>query len=233
MSASVVVGLLDSGVDPALIPADWPRRSFVLDDDGAVMSRNDGAPDLLGHGTELARIILNGSSDLGLAVARIFTGRFVCTPAAAGAGLDWLIGRGVRIVNMSFGLSQDRAVLRDACARAIAAGVLLIAAAPARGQAVFPASYGGVVRVSGDARCSAGEVSVLGGRQADFGACVGAQRDDGGHERTGGASFATAHFTRLAAAFLSTHPEADNNRILEWMRGMSSYHGPERRSAGG
>jgi len=233
VSHRVVVGLLDSGVDPARIPGEWPRRSFVIDDDGAVIPHSDGAPDLLGHGTELARIILSGSSGANLAVARIFTDRFVCTPAAAAAGLDWLTERGVRIVNMSFGLSRDRDVLREACARAVAAGALLIAAAPARGQDVFPGSYGGVVRVSGDARCSPGEVSVLDGRQADFGACVGASRDDGGYERTGGASFATAHFTGLATAFLCADPDAGNRGILEWMEGMSSYRGPERRSAGG
>ena len=57
MSTPVVVGLLDSGVDPGLTPAAWPRRSFVIADKGMVTGRDDGAPDNLGHGTELARII--------------------------------------------------------------------------------------------------------------------------------------------------------------------------------
>lgn len=233
MRDAVVVGLLDSGVDPAQMPAAWPRRSFMLDDEGAVVPLEDGAPDLVGHGTDLARIILDGRPDIGLAVARIFIDRFACTPAAAAAGLDWLVERRARIVNMSFGLSQDRVVLRESVERALAAGALLIAAAPARGHGVFPSSYGGVVRVSGDARCSPGEISVLGGKQADFGACVGAPREDGSYGGTGGASFATGHFSGQAAAFLCANPDADNEQILEAMAGKASYHGPERRSAGG
>lgn len=233
MSDSVVVGLLDSGIDPALIPPDWPRRSFILDIEGAVTSLDDGAPDRLGHGTDLARIILDGRPGISLVVARIFTDRFACTPAAAAAGLDWLVERGARIVNMSFGLSQDRAVLRESVERAIAAGSMLIAAAPARGHGVFPSAYGGVVRVSGDARCAPGEISVLGGGQADFGACVGALTHDGGYEGTGGASYATGQFTGHAAAFLFANPDADKEGILKAMADMASYRGPERRSAGG
>ncbi len=232
MSAPVVVGLLDSGVDPALVPAEWPRRSFVIDDDGNVVCRDDGAPDRLGHGTALARIILGGTSNIYMATARIFTDRMVCTPAAAAAGLDWLIRHGARIVNMSFGLAQDRTVLRNACVRATAAGALLVAAAPARGRPVFPASYDGVVRVSGDARCRPGELSILGGAQADFGACVGRPGGEGDYERTGGASFAAAHFTRLAAEILSAAPGADNRNALHMMARRSSYHGPERRGTG-
>ncbi len=232
MSFPVVVGLLDSGVDPALVPAEWPRCSFLPDDAGNVLCREDGAPDRLGHGTALARIILGDTTKICISVARIFSDRMVCTPAAAAAGLDWLIRRGARIVNMSFGLTQDRAVLRDACARATAAGALLVAAAPARGRPVFPASYHGVVRVSGDARCRPGELSILGGAQADFGACVGRPGDDGGYETTGGASFAAAHFTGLAAEALSAAPGADNRDVLYLMERRSSYHGPERRGTG-
>ena len=201
MSAPVVVGLLDSGVDPGLAPAAWPRRSFVTDDGGAVIGCGDGAPDALGHGTELARIILADNSGIVLAMARIFTDRFACTPQAAAAGLDWLIAQGARIVNMSFGLTQDRAVLREACAHAAETGALLVAAAPARGPATYPGSYRGVVKVSGDARCHPGELSVLGGKQADFGACPGRLKSAGGYEENGGASFATGHFTGLAATF--------------------------------
>ncbi len=231
MSASPLVGLLDSGVGRSFVPDEWPRRSFVIGDDGEVVLRDDGAPDRLGHGTELGRIILGGCPEARLAVARIFIDRMVCTPAAAAAGLDWLIGKGARIVNMSFGLAQDRVVLRESCERAIASGALLVAAAPARGRPVFPGSYRGVVRVSGDARCKPGELSLLGGKQADFGACVGRPGTGGGFETAGGASFAAAHFSGLAATYLSVDPEADGGRVLQAMERLSSYHGPERRGA--
>lgn len=231
MSAPVVVGLLDSGVDPALIPAEWPRRSFILDAQDAVTPRDDGAPDLLGHGTELARIIVGASSSARLAVARIFTDRFACTPAAAAAGLDWLVGQGVRIVNMSFGLSQDRAVLREACERAVAAGIILLGAAPARGPAVYPSSYDGVIRISGDARLVPGEISVLGGRQADFGACPHPMAADNNARLVGGASFSVAHATAIAVRYLGRNPDASAAEFGKQLTKIARFHAPERRTA--
>lgn len=227
-----VVGLLDSGADPTLTPANCPRRSFGMDGHGAVSHSDDGAPDALGHGTALARIILAGASPARLAVARIFAESFACTPAAAAAGLDWLVGQDARIVNMSFGLREDRAVLREACGRAAAAGVILLGAAPARGPGVYPSSHDGAIRISGDARLLPGEISALGGLQADFGACprpMEADRDDG--KPIGGASFAVAHATAIALPFLADNPSASAADLCDYLTSIARFHGPERRMA--
>lgn len=226
MSAAPSVGLLDSGANPALVSADCPRRSFGADGYG-----DDGAPDLLGHGTALARIILAGNAPARLVVARIFMESFTCTPAAAAAGLDWLVGEDARAVNMSFGLREDRAVLREACERAAAAGVILLGAAPARGPGVYPSSYDGVIRISGDARLRPGEISVLGGLQADFGACpqpMEADRNDG--KLVGGASFAVAHATAIALPFLAGNPGAGAADLCGYLTSIARFHGPERRA---
>ena len=87
--------------------------------------------------------------------------------------------------------------MREAVATAQAAGMILIAAAPARGAVIYPGGYAGVIRVCGDARCAPGEISALGGAPADYGACP---RDMSG--RPGGASFAAAHVTGLLASHL-------------------------------
>jgi hypothetical protein len=227
MSAQLIAGLLDSGADPAVAPADWPRRSF-----GADGHNDDGAPDGLGHGTALARIILAGNAPARLAIARIFTESFACTPAAAAAGLDWLVGQGARVVNMSFGLREDRAILREACERATAAGIILLASAPARGPGVYPSSYDGVIRISGDARLRAGEISVLGGLQADFGACprpMEADRMQG--KPVGGASFAVAHATAIALRFLDGNPGTSAADLSDYLTSIARFHGPERRTA--
>ncbi len=227
MSDTTVAGLLDSGVDPALAPPDWPRRSFGVDDHD-----DDGAPDMLGHGTALARIILAGYPDARLAAARIFTDSFACTPAQAAAGLGWLVAQGARIVNMSFGLREDRAILREACERATSAGVILLAAAPARGPGVYPSSYDGVIRISGDARTQPGEISILGGQQADFGACpmpMEADRIEG--KLIGGASFAVAHATAIALPFLAGNPDAGTADLCDYLASIARFHGPERRTA--
>jgi len=231
VSGRVVVGLLDSGVDPALISDDWPRRSFILDDAGEVRALDDGAPDLVGHGTDLARIVLAGNSAVRLAVARIFTDRFTCTPAAAAAGLDWLVEQGARVVNMSFGLSQDRPVLREACQRAVAAGTILLGAAPARGPGVYPSSYDGIMRISGDARLAPGEISVLGGRQADFGACPQPIPSDSNGRPVGGSSFAVAHASAIALRFLGPNPDAGPAEFGKHLTTIARFHGPELRAA--
>jgi hypothetical protein len=218
--------MLDSGVDPAVAPADWPRRSFGVDGQG-----DDGAPDLLGHGTALARIVLARAVPARLAVARIFSDRLACSPAAAAAGLAWLVDQGARVINMSFGLREDRAVLRESCERAAAAGVILFGAAPARGPGVYPSSYDGVIRMSGDARLRPGEISVLGGLQADFGACpqaLEADRTKGGP--VGGASFAVAHATAIALPFLAGNPVAGAADLCDYLTSIARFHGPERRT---
>src|SRR5581483_5825984 len=157
MTAPVAVALVDSGV-AADGPAVRARRAFALDAAGAVVAGPAG-DDALGHGTALARLVAAAAPDAALLDAQVFGTTFLAPPAAVAAAIDWAVAAGARVVNLSFGLRADRDVLRGACARAVAAGVLLVAATPARGAPVFPASYPGVVRVSGDTRCGAGEVS--------------------------------------------------------------------------
>jgi subtilisin family serine protease len=213
MSAVITVGLLDKGVEAALVGRIAGSRCFV---DGPP------APDHHGHGTAIARIILHHAPRARLLVADLFGAHDRATPEAVAAGLDWLREERTRIVNLSFGLRDDRAVLRVAVEAALAAGLDLLAATPARGARVFPASYPGVMRVTGDARCATGEISALGGRPADFGACPRGM--DG---EAGGASFAVGHVSGLLAARLAdgrVDPQAELARLAR-------FHGPERRLA--
>ena len=213
MSTSVTLGLLDSGVAAALAERIAGCRCFT-----------DAPPaaDRRGHGSAIARIILHHALGARLLVADVFGARDRATPEAVAAGLDWLRMEKARIVNLSFGLREDRAILRAAVEAALTAGMVLLAATPARGAGVFPASYPGVIRVTGDARCASGEISALGGRPADFGACPRAL--DG---EVGGASFAVGHASGLLAARLTDgrgEPEAELARLAR-------FHGPERRLA--
>jgi hypothetical protein len=230
MTAALRVGLLDSGIDPTMIQEKWPCRSFSLGEDGSLLANDDGAPDLIGHGSALARIILQAEPEARLAVARVFHDKFACTPAAAAAGLDWLVKQGARIVNMSFGLREDRAVLREACERAVESGVILLGSAPARGPGVYPSLYDGVIRISGDARLGPGEISTLGGRQADFGACPRPMEAARGGP-VGGASFAVAHATAISVRFLEANPDAGAAGLCDHLSAIAHFHGPERRTA--
>lgn len=230
MSAPVLVGLLDSGADADLGRCVAGRRGFALDASGAVVEATAESDDL-GHGSALARIVLAAAPEARLLIARIFHHRMVTQPAVAAAGLDWLVGAGVCLVNMSFGLRHDRAVLAEACARAQARGAILLGAAAARGPAVYPGAYPGVIRVSGDARCAPEDISTLGGAQADFGAHPRPSEGFDGAGPAGGASFAVPHVCGLLAALLAERPGSDRAAAWHYLEERAVHHGPERKNS--
>lgn len=221
--ASLAIGLIDSGVaglSPAWVAA---SRGFVAGPDGEVRAIA-ATDDQLGHGATLAGILLAGAPGSRLLNAQVFSRTLSCSAAQVAAALAWLLEQRVHLINMSFGLREDRPLLRQACARALGEGVTLVAAAPARGEAVFPAAYAGVIRATGDARCAPGEISFLDTAQADFGAHVRA-----GGTNVAGASVGCAHVSALAARFLAANPGSSPAQLRAWLIGQANYHGPERR----
>ncbi|MNN94897.1 hypothetical protein D3C81_2136110 [compost metagenome] len=89
---------------------------------------------------------------------------------------------------------------------------------------MYPASYPGVLRITGDARCAPGQWSWLGTRQADFGGYVG----EGGRA---GASLGCAALSGRIAALLRDEPGMDRQQVHEWLRDHATFIGPERRGA--
>ncbi len=223
MRGEVLVGLVDSGVAEELGDRVVVGRAFVLGD-GERVERRSATADAIGHGSSIARTILAAAPTAWIANAQVFHRSIAAPPAVVADALAWAVEQGARLVNMSFGVRSDREVLRAACAAARAAGTILLAAAPARGPAVFPAAYPGVIRVSGDARCAPGELSLLESAQADFGACP--RTSDG---RLRGASAAVARLTGRAAAFLAERPEADDAAVSRFLETAACHRGPERR----
>lgn len=227
-SGSVLIGILDSGVGEGFAPLD-AQRAFFGAADGSV-EEGETELDRLEHGGVIARIIAEAAPEVRFLNAQIFHDRMTATPAAAAAGLDWLSAEGARVVTMSFGLRNDRAVLRDACARAVDAGVILLASAPARGGPVFPAAYDGVMAISGDARLGPGELSDLATEHADFGAYAWPSGvDKTGRPQSGGASFAVATVAIAVAGCLRGDPRAGYTDIMAFLKANSRYRGPERR----
>ncbi len=226
MSGALRIGIVDSG---AVAAAGHPGRRFLAGAEGGVETR-EGLDDRLGHGSAVGRLISAAAPEARVIHAQVFGARFTTSPALVAAGLDWLRGQGVALVNMSFGLRADRAVLRAACRAAAARDILLVAAAPAQGPPCFPAAYPGVLAVTGDARCLAGEVSDLQGRQADLGTwCASPERGGGA---ISGASAAAAHFTGLAARLLLERPDVKAEAVLAHFRAAAAYSGPERVAGG-
>ena len=215
------VALIDAGVAARHAARVAAARTFrlagerVVTEDG-VAAACAGA---LAHGAALADVLC-GPPEVALLVARVFEHDLAASAAQLAAALDWAAEEGAQVANVSAGLREDRAPLRDAIARALARGVFVVAAAPARGSAVYPAAYEGVIRATGDARCAPGEISWLGSAHADFGA----------HARAGetrGASAGCARISAKLAALLAAGVAPA--RAIEALRGAANYVGPERR----
>lgn len=224
---TVRIGLLDSGVATAQSGAMLAAKGFTLDEQGRVAERPIIA-DPTGHGSILAAVILAHAPQARLLNAQAFYGAKPIAPAVVAAALDWLIEVGAQVINLSFGLREDRAALRRACERAAARGTLLVAATPARGGPVYPAGYSGVLRVCGDARCGPGELSLLPDGPAHLGACP--HPGEGMAGRVGGASVGAAHVTGLLAAFFAIQPAASREEALAWLESRACFHGRERRT---
>jgi len=220
MRPELRVGVVDSGFAESQLASVSGARRFFLTDEGH--AEDDALADALGHGSVVCEAILSQAPDARLFVAQVFDERGVTSPLQIAAALHWLGEQGVRVVNLSLGVRQDRPILREAVAELVDAGVLVCASSPARGEPVFPASYPGVIRVTGDARCGEGEWSWLDSPQADFGAAVTV----GGRS---GASLGCAAFSGHLAALLVERPELSNVQLVELMRERAVFRGIERK----
>lgn len=222
MRPELRIGVVDSGCSRAqrqqvLVG----RRFYLVKEELAEAGLRD---DLLGHGTAVIEAIGRRAPTALFCVAQVFDQRGVTSALQIAAAIDWLVAQQVRLINLSLGLRQDRSVLREACALAVARGVLLCASSPAQGEGVFPASYPGVLRLTGDARCGEHEWSWLDSRQADFAACV-----RGTHPGQSGASLGCAALSGHIAGYLAEHDGVSNLQVVEWLRDNAHYRGPERR----
>ncbi|WLH03427.1 S8 family serine peptidase [Pseudomonas beijingensis] len=216
------IGVVDSGHSAAQRAQVIAGRRFSLLEDG--LAESDLGDDPLGHGSAVIAAIGQRAPTAVFCVAQVFDRRGVTSALQIATAIDWLVAQDVRLINLSLGVRQDRSLLREACAAAVAQGILLCASSPAQGEGVFPANYPQVLRVTGDARCTEQQWSWLNSAQADFAACV-----HGSYPAQSGASLGCAALSGHIAGFLIEHPEASNDQIVQWLQKNARYHGPERR----
>lgn len=151
-ATGVALGLIDGRVDPqapALAGARLDRRSFV---DGPLASA---------HGTYVATILVGQGRDAGegllpsarLLAAEVFAETRDGPGASASAiaqALDWQVGAGARVINMSLA-GQDNRLTALAVERAAERGTVLVAAAGNAGPdapPAYPAAYPAVLAVT-------------------------------------------------------------------------------------
>ncbi|HUW36798.1 MAG TPA: S8 family serine peptidase [Rhodocyclaceae bacterium] len=218
------VGIVDSGVAPALRPQLAAETRLLRRHDGGV-DRAPASDDALGHGSEIAKIVLALAPTASLVCAQAFSDRRSADAALVAEGILWCLEQRVRLINLSLGVRSDIEALRHACDLAVASGALLVAAFPARGNAVYPAAYPGVLAVSGDARCGGECWSVL-----EPGQLLGAATFAADGQAHGGASYAAARISGLAARFFGARPRADVRDCRAWLESDAAFCGRERRS---
>lgn len=218
MEPPVRIGVIDSGC--AAVHAPQVAASAAFQRVGVEVFQVPAAVDLLNHGSRVADILLHCAPQAELVVAQVFRERLTTTASQVAAAIDWAVAGGARLVNLSLGLREPRPELAEACARALAAGVVLCAAAPARGEPVYPAAFHGVLRVTGDARCAPAELADLGAGHADFGAHV--RPLDGGLAGAG-ASMACAWLSGAVAQYFVAGGDAASLRA--WLHAQARHHG--------
>lgn len=168
------------------------------------------------HAGQMALAIGRNAPTARLDSYAVFSGRLACSVTAVCRALDHAAENDADIVHCSFGLARNEPDLACAVARVLRAGKTLVASAPARGAAVFPASYDGVIAVQGDARCTPELWSWLDLPHAAFGACA-----LGADGVTNGASTAAAHFCGHLARTMETN-------TVDQLRTSAAFKGRER-----
>jgi subtilisin family serine protease len=220
--AGVLIAVIDSQID-----------IHHPDLEGAVVEQFDavgdtGAPHA--HGTGMVGAIAAHRKLMGIApgvkvlAVRAFSPDAQRSPQATTrhiiAGLDWAIGKGARVVNMSFAGPFDP-MLAVAMKRAHEKGVVLIAAsgnAGAKSPPLYPAADPHVIAVTAtDEEDKLLPVAVRGPHVAVSapGVDIMVPAPEEAYQLTTGTSVAAAHVSGVAALLIERHPTASAQTILE------------------
>jgi hypothetical protein len=87
---------------------------------------------------------------------KVFDQALRTTGVALAAAIRWAIGERAHVINLSLGTTNPAhaELLSDVVREALAAGVLIVSAAPQDGDVWLPGALAGVVGVEADADCS-------------------------------------------------------------------------------
>jgi len=222
MPEQITVGVVDSGFSREQLSIIKCSSAFVIESDRLVQT--EAEYDQLQHGTETIRCITTTAPNIHLVVAQVFSDRFTTTPSQVAAAIHWLLEQQVDLINLSLGLRANRPGLQAASATAHDEGIPVCASTPARGDPVYPAAYPGVLRMTGDARCTRDEWSCLATQYADFGGHVRSPDN-----RVAGASIGTGYMSGHIASYLADGGEPGLDSIRHHLSSHAHYFGAERR----
>lgn len=151
--AGVIVAVIDTGIDrnhPDIKDHIWSDPGEIAADN--IDNDNDGLVDdvfgwdffnlnndtteqagnaqtsIAGHGTFIAGLIALIAPDAKIMPIRVFSPDGLSDAFSVAQGIKYAVDHGARVINLSFGSTEDSAVMHDAVSYATQRGVLLIAA---------------------------------------------------------------------------------------------------------
>jgi hypothetical protein len=237
--AHVLIAIIDTGLDES-----HPEiNGMVADRFDAVGGRFVAHP----HGTAMAGVIVAHQTLVGIAPdAHLIAIRAFSSVSSGGTsgtsydilrGLDFAVGHGGQIVNMSFAGPQDP-LLRDALAAAHGRGIVAIAAAGNAGpgsKPLYPAAEPSVIAVTAtDARSKIFAMANRGAYVAFAapGVDVLAPGLGGGIQLTSGTSIATAEASGVAALLIERSGRATPDFIRKRLSDTARHLPGEAAAAG-
>lgn len=184
--AGVIVALIDTGIDRThpdikdhlwTDPGEIPEDNIDNDGDGLVddvhgwnfldatkdtqEQRGDALTTVAGHGTFIAGLIALIAPDAKIMPIRAFSPDGISDAFTIARGIKYAVDHGARVINFSFGSTEDSAVMHDAVTYAQQRGVLMVAAVGNENKASgvapqFPANWNlevmGVAAIDADNR---------------------------------------------------------------------------------
>lgn len=155
--AGVAVAIIDSGIDamdPRVAGHDISGWSIGLGATGHALIGAD-ASDVHGHGTTMAAAVSKVAPAADLMGIRIMDNELRTSADLMAAGIETAYRNGARIISLSMGTPNmgKALLLRDACALAVEAGAVVLAAAHPRGERAYPADIPETVGVASHPDC--------------------------------------------------------------------------------
>jgi subtilisin len=208
----VKVAVVDSGINAhhSHVQLVSGGVGITCDSDGLI-AFNDDYRDHQGHGTAIAGILRFKAPDVELYSVKVFAERLRTDSRVLAAAIRSCIANDMRIINLSLGTHQISEVdsLRLACEMAVQRDIILVAAG-AEGERIFPASFPCVISVSSDERCGWSEYVYQEHSEVEFRAHPWPRplRGVPQNDNLRGHSMATAHVSALVARIVEAYPRA-------------------------
>ena len=156
------IAVIDSGVHDGHPHVGSIAGAVAFDERG---QEHADVVDRVGHGTAVAAAIHEKAPEAALVAIKIFSRSLTTTGAALAAAIEFAVDARADIINLSLGTSnpEHRPGLESVVARAIAADVAVVAAAPDPGNQWLPGALPGVIGVELDWTCPREECVVTRG----------------------------------------------------------------------